>query len=274
MTVQTEPMIQEFPCPEPATADIKVGAGAVTVTAWNEPMVAVHVTAYDGSEASRSAAESTRVHFAGGRLSVETDPHQGGGWLMGRRGRVRVEVHLPSGSTLRANVGSADIKTVGAIADMVAHTGSGDVSIVEASGDVNVESGSGDVRAEIVGGELRVQTASGDVIAQKVAGRIVVETASGDIRIDNAVSDVRVRTASGDVRIGSVSTGEIAANSVSGDVYVGVVSGTRVWLDVSSVSGSTRNELDMTGQAPTEGAAANLRLRTVSGDITIGRTYA
>ena len=159
MTVQTEPTIQEFPCPDPATADIKVGSGAVTVTAWNEPMVAVQVSPYDRSDASRAAAESTGVHFAGGRLSVET--HQGGGWLMGHRGRVRVEVHLPSGSTLRANVGSADIKTVGAIADMVAHTGSGDVSIVEASGDVNIESGSGDVRAEIVGGDLRVQTASG-----------------------------------------------------------------------------------------------------------------
>lgn len=271
MSVMTDPQIQTFPCPEPAMADVRVGAGAIEVSVTEEPTVTVRVSPHDDSEASRTAAAETRVHFAGGRLSVETP--QGSGWLLGRRnGRVRVELQLPASSRLRAHSGSADIRTAGRLADMVAHTGSGDVQVTETVGDVKVESGSGDVRAEGVDGALRVQTASGDVVASGITGRIVVDTASGDIKIESVTADVKARTASGDVHIGSVRAGAVDLSSVSGDVYVGVLTGTKVWLDISSISGSTRNDLDVSAEAPSEGTAVSLSLRTVSGDIRIARS--
>jgi hypothetical protein len=51
-----------------------------------------------------------------------------------------------------------------------------------------------------------------------------------------------------------------------------VASGTGVWLDLNTVSGSTRSNLDMNqGAPPAGGHALTLRVATVSGDITINR---
>ena len=62
-------------------------------------------------------------------------------------------------------------------------------------------------------------------------------------------------------------------NTVSGDVGIGVKSGTGVWLDVGTVSGRTRNGLDMGAGGEASGSAGghdlSLQLRTVSGDIDI-----
>jgi hypothetical protein len=61
-------------------------------------------------------------------------------------------------------------------------------------------------------------------------------------------------------------------NSVSGDVDLGILAGTGVWLEVSSVSGRTTSELSMGGDAvPPTGASLKVRVRTVSGDIELRR---
>jgi hypothetical protein len=50
-----------------------------------------------------------------------------------------------------------------------------------------------------------------------------------------------------------------------------VAAGTGVWLDVSTVTGSTVNDLTMTGAGPAGDPALRLRIRTTSGDIAIRR---
>jgi hypothetical protein len=53
---------------------------------------------------------------------------------------------------------------------------------------------------------------------------------------------------------------------------VGVRAGTGVWLDLNTISGTTRNGLDMTA-APSgaNGHQLNLRVQTISGDIGVHR---
>ena len=62
--------------------------------------------------------------------------------------------------------------------------------------------------------------------------------------------------------------------SVSGDVEIGVARGTRVYLDVSSTSGETVSELDMSGVSEAGGTDMELQVDTVSGDIRITRARA
>jgi DUF4097 and DUF4098 domain-containing protein YvlB len=127
---------------------------------------------------------------------------------------------------------------------------------------------------------LRVQTGSGDVTATFVSGQAVVEVASGDVSVEEAGGAVRATSASGDIAIGAAHGDKVRINSASGDVSVGVPTGTLVWLDLSTVSGSTNSDLAVTTQPMSQAAASeqprvplSLQLRTVSGDINVFRTH-
>jgi DUF4097 and DUF4098 domain-containing protein YvlB len=268
MSSQTSTGVHEFPTPEPVSAFVQVGAGSITVTAEERAIALVSVTPYDNSEASRAAAEATRVSFSGGKLRVEAPDHSGR--FFRRNGQIRVDLTLPLDSSVQAQVGSADMRTDGRLSDVDMSSGSGDLYVTETTGAVRARTGSGDVRADVVGGELHASTGSGDVTATTVMGLAVVKAASGDIDIEHASADVRAMTASGDIQVGSAKGGQLALNSASGDVVVGVPVGTKVWLDLNTVSGSTTSDLAAT-DAPVEGPVLNIVVRTVSGDIRVRR---
>lgn len=261
---------REFAVTGPIGVQVRVGGGSLSVLAEQTSTATARVTPYDDSEESMTAAEQTRVEFADGTLRIHA-PEASRSF---RRGRVAISVRVPLDSSLRADVGSATVLTEGRLGNAEVHSGSGDARIGHTTGDLNVESGSGDVRAGDVGGALRVKTGSGDVAAETVAGPVNVKVASGDVRLSHVSGPVQASSASGDIGIGSARTGEVKISSASGDVSVGVPSGTGVWLDLNTVTGTTSNDLAMTGGAPEGGATLTLRVSTVSGDITVHRVSA
>jgi DUF4097 and DUF4098 domain-containing protein YvlB len=265
--------VYEFAASGPVDASVRIGAGDLIVVAEPTQTVVVEVSPYDDSDASRSAAANTVVDFNRGRLRVEA-PDGGTSWIFRRSARVRIEIRLPQDSRLRAHSGSADIRIDGRISAGELTTGSGDAHVGTASGDLMIRTGSGDVRTDHVGGELKVSTGSGDVYVNAVAGAVSATTGSGDVAIDDAQGTVSAQTASGDVRLHTVRSGEVRVVTASGDVSVGVPAGTRVWLDLNTVSGSTSSNLEMSSTPPAGGAQVNLRLQTVSGDIAVTRVSA
>jgi DUF4097 and DUF4098 domain-containing protein YvlB len=274
MSQPAEPQVHEFACQRPVSATVHIGGGSVIVTTSDEPVAVVTISPYDDSEASHSAVRATTVHFSGDRLRVDA-PDSGGGWIFRRSPRVRIDLRVPVDSQLRAHVGSADVHADGRLAEATIHSGSGDIFVSDIAGDLNAESGSGDVRAGHVRGALRTTTASGDVVATAVGGLVSADAASGDVRIDEVYGHVRATTASGDIRIGVVRGAQARLNSASGDVTVGVPTGTRVWLDLSTMSGSTTTDLDLTSQpvglAARSEVQLDLQAHTLSGDITVHR---
>jgi Toastrack DUF4097 len=268
MSAQTHVASQEFPCPRPVAASLRLGGGSVAVTAEDRPFAVITVDPYDDSDASRQAAEHTEITLNGDRLRIEV-PETGAGRISRRGGRVRVDLRIPLDSQVHAQVGSADIRTEGRLAEAFVQTGSGDTYVAQTIGLFRAETGSGDVRADEVG-ELRVNTASGDVSATLVAGEASVKTASGDVKIEDARGTVRTNTASGDVQIRTARGNQVIIHTASGDAEVGVPAGTSVWLDLNTASGSTNSDLTMTG-APSQGAQLNIQVRTASGDITLRR---
>jgi len=273
MPTHNHAQAQEFPCAGPVNATVRVGSGVLNVTAEDSNVAVVEVSPYDDSEASRAAADNTKVQFNGDRLNIEV-AETAGGWIFRRSGRVRIDLRLPIDSQLRAQTGSADVHADGRLGATTIHTGSGDSYVTETSGDLTVQSGSGDVRAERVGGILRARAASGDVSAASVAGEVIVELASGDVDIEEVGGPVRASTASGDINIASANGTNVRIRSASGDVTVGVPVGTRVWLDLSTMSGSTSTDLAMSPAAPELGAQLSLEVRTMSGDISVHRVAA
>jgi Putative adhesin len=263
----------EFSHDGPADAQVKVGAGDLHVVAEPTSTVTVDVRPADDSDASRQAAANTLVDFSGDRLRVEV-PESGGGWLFRRGARVDIDIRLPLRSRLRANTGSADVRLDGQLGTADLNTGSGDTFIGTVTGDLTVRTGSGDIHSDRVDGDLKVKSGSGDVFVGLCVGSVSVTTGSGDIEIDEARGEVNTHTASGDIRLRTVRAGDVRANTASGDVTVGVPAGTKVWLDVNTVSGTTTSHLEMASAPPEGGAQVNLGLQTVSGAILIQRVSA
>jgi hypothetical protein len=85
---------------------------------------------------------------------------------------------------------------------------------------------------------------------------------------------------SGDQRVEAVLGGTVEANAISGDVYVGVRRGSRVYVDANTVSGSTSSEFDLSdapadaGEPDPDAPMVEVRAKTVSGDIMLARAPA
>lgn len=259
----------EYATPGPINLEVRIAAGDVEIHAEPRQTAVAEVTPYDDSSSSRDFAQKTRVEFSGDTLLVSAPEF--GGWLLRHSPKLRVTARVPAGSNARIRVASADIHGYGEWSQVKVNSASGDARLDQVTGDVSVNTASGDVRAVRVGGRLTVNTASGDVTAKQVDGQVDIKSASGDIRIDTAGGDVNLKTASGDATIGAARRGTVRSHSVSGDISVGVVSGTGVWLDLTTLSGRTRSDLDMGGTEPSTGHNLTINVNTVSGDIAVRR---
>ncbi|MEV7226411.1 DUF4097 family beta strand repeat-containing protein [Polymorphospora sp. NPDC051019] len=260
--------MNEFPRDTPVTVVVKLSAGALDIVAEERTTATVDVRPYADNEQSRTLAERTSVELRGDTLTVTT-PHGAG--LFRRSGGVRVEIRVPHHSAVRVKAASADVDCRGRYAAASVDTASGEIHVEHVTGDATLHSSSGDVTAARVDGRLTLTCSSGDLNAGYVGGEVVAKAASGDIDIREAMAGVHARNASGDVRIGAARSGTVDVGTTSGDIGVGVTAGTGVWLDVSTLSGTARNGLDMGAPVPPNGHQLSLALRSASGDIEVYR---
>jgi DUF4097 and DUF4098 domain-containing protein YvlB len=222
----------EFPAENPVSLHLRLTDGTITVSARPAAVATVNL---DGD-----LADGTRVEFQEGALSV----------IAPRHGSLTAAVDLPEGSSCTVHTASADVRCSGDLGAVDIHTASGDVS------------------AERVTGTADIVTASGDVRVEEAA-EVTAKTASGDIKLGQTTGPVTVQTASGDVRIARASGSRTEATAASGDISVAVPAGARVYLDLWTLSGTVRSELD---PADEPGAAdIALTCRSISGDVLVSR---
>lgn len=275
----------EFHTPQAPRLRIEIGSGDIEIEATQTDRTTVEITAR-ADEAGQEAIAETRVEQRGNDIVIEA-PRRSSFF---RRGpELRVHVVLPVQSQLDARVNSADLHTSGRLMTATVKTGSGDVRLDTVTEDTHVQAGSGDIEIQVAGLSTKVQSGSGDVRIRQSRGQLNVNTGSGDIEVDRAESPVQLSTGSGDIRVGdaagSVSTnsasgdqliarvasGRVRSNSASGDVHIGVTDGTAAWLDVNTLSGSVHSELDGAEPPADDDDTVEVRVNTVSGDITLVR---
>ncbi len=256
----------DFPCSDPI--DISIDSwvsGSIAVSGETADTVTVLV---ECSHRSRAAdrVDDVEVAFEDGQLYIR-GPR---GLSFGPRTGLDLTIKAPAGSSCAAKTASADLSCVGVVSALSLNTASGDLTAASVTGDVTVRSASGDVLLDEVGGELTMHTASGGTRVRHVDGAVRINSASGDVAIGYCGGSVSVRTASGDVRLDGVASGHVQVSSATGDVRVAVVPGIGVYLDLSSLSGSVRSDLDEVDSAQGDAdAVVEIRTRTMSGDIRI-----
>ena len=250
-------------------------AGRIEITTWDEPAAEVEVQPLDDTPAAAELAASVtqrlRERPGGHELLVETPGRRG---LLGfrREPELRFTISVPHGSHVDAETASADIDVRGQIGDADLRTASGDVALEEATGDVAIKAVSGDVRLGSAAGKARVNTVSGDVELESVGGDAIINLVSGDVRVHEAASSIEVKSVSGDVDLESVRRGEVRLQSVSGDLKIAVVRGARLWMDVSSLSGDTTSDLDVSDAGSAGDVELRVRANSTSGDIRLVRS--
>jgi hypothetical protein len=233
----------------------------------------------------------TAVPGSAGTLIVDTDPARDG-W----KSSFTVHITAPTASGIRIQSQSADITVTGRSDRIEARTASGDVRIDEVTGRTVVQTASGDV--SITGtADCDVRTASGDIEVHSVSADAIVHSTSGNIRLANPAGDINARSVSGDVTVLDATSGNAELVTVSGDVEIGIHSGTLTSVDLSTLSGSTNSDFEVSQEAPpsaaettdttdttdgtdgTDGTAMeepllNLRVKTTSGNIRLRRSLA
>lgn len=253
-----------FDTPEPLEVYVENASGDITVHCAETTGTQIVLRA-DREE----TLDNTTVVLEGRQLRVEAPNRRWGGFT-GGGSSPDMDITVPARSLLAVKAASADVRIDGTLAGLDVTVASGDVSAEGVEGNARVQAASGDVVLGPVSGDLSVRSASGDL---RLAGadRLVTNTASGDQEIGTVTGALEARSASGDIRVGDAAGGEIQVVTTSGDIGVAIRPGTALKIDMFSRSGSVRSELAVEELPPETGLTLDLRLQSISGDITLRR---
>jgi Putative adhesin len=249
---------QSFHTPLPLTVEVSIPSGDIDVETTDGEETSLTV---DGDE---RMLEHVEVRHDGNRVSVTLrDKSKLGfsfslGSIVFGNGGLRVRARVPHGAGVKVKTASADSTVTGHLRTL----------------DVNGVSGDVRVRGEIAE-DATVRTVSGDVDLERVDGDVSVQTVSGDLRVRAVAGSVDTKSVSGDIRLEALTAGDARFSSVSGDIEIGIASGSLLDVDAGSTSGDLASEVPLATEPPSgEEAAAPtviLRGRTVSGDVRVFR---
>jgi DUF4097 and DUF4098 domain-containing protein YvlB len=256
---------------------IEIGAGLVEIHPVDGDKTFVAIDVDEGDD------DSVRVEVVNGELIVEGPRNV-------RRGpEIQVRIQTPVQLPARIQTGSADIVATTTLGDSRLSTGSGEIQLDRVEGSLGANTGSGDVRVRSAAGAVRAKTGSGAIDIGEAGDALGLSTGSGDVRVGDAAGPTTVKVGSGDITIERIRDHSVAtsgsgdvtveladgpsvrAETARGDVHIGVPDGVPTYLDLKTVTGHIRCDLEAT-QRPAEGERSlMLRARTVSGDITVVR---
>lgn len=248
-------------------------AGSVTVVGWAREEVQVVGVLGQGTE----------------RLDFESGPQ-----------RTTVRVVLPrncracEGSDLTIRVPTASAVEVAAVsADISVHDITGRCVLKSVSGKIQVRGNPSWVEARSVSGDVRLRGVRTPVRAKSVSGAVIIEGAAGSVEASSVSGRIQVRghgvarvelaATSGSILLeGSLAPGaRVEAKSVSGDMTLVLPHDTVGDFEITTFSGSIRNEFGPQAQRvsqyfserelsfSTGSGGARIVLQSFSGSITL-----
>jgi len=202
------------------------------------------------------------------RVTVSERRRRSSAWK--RRKGLTIVLDTPPQTTLVIDGAAVNLHSNGRLASVRFTSAAGDARLEDIAGDVDVKGAAGDINVGRVGGHLNVHLASGDISASSVSRGCNLRTASGDLSLGSLAGEGSISSLSGDVEIGSADSGSLSVHVVSGEVVVGIAPGVSTALDVSTLSGTTRSDLEVSSAPLTaDSPQLELKVNTVSGDILI-----
>jgi DUF4097 and DUF4098 domain-containing protein YvlB len=287
-------MEKTFETPGGVRLSVENHAGLVVVTAGSVDRTVVSIVADKPSAAELVERAIVECRPSGRRHLVVVKLPRVYGMRLLRSNSVTVRVEVPEGAEVVVATASADVEINGPVGDVDFKTASGNASIDDVAADVTTKTASGNVTIGSVGGDIRASTVSGDLRCSSVAGgahfsatsgdlelgaagrRVEVKATSGQVRLGELAAGADVKNVSGNVRVLALGEGRLHVRSVSGDVAVGVVKGVELHVDLETTSGVVHSDIPLSdrpgsGEGVRPGARVDLSVRSVSGNVEIGR---
>lgn len=275
-----------FDTPTPVNLKVELAQGRVEVRAQRTESTTVELTPSRGDEAALELISNAKVEQRGDDIIVLLPRAKSG--LFRARAEVEAVITVPLGSSAKLQTSSADIETYGLlgnvkadsgsgevtlehVADGALRTGSGDIDVQTATGSLDIKCGSADVTVGTVGGDADIISGSGDVVIGQVAGALKAKSGSGDMVIKSGGERVEALIGSGDLMISRVDHGLVRAKTGSGDIAIGVADGTAAYLDVMTVTGDVKSDLDGTDAPPSGDTHVEISAQSGSGDVLLQR---
>lgn len=129
------------------------------------------------------------------------------------RGRVNLDIRMPSRMHLDLDDGSGSVKIDGVQGDIFVDDGSGSIALANVGGQVVIDDGSGSISARGVGGDLSINDGSGSIKVRDVAGSVTIDDGSGSIDVQDVENDlIIVDDGSGSLEYAGIS-GDVVTNS-------------------------------------------------------------
>lgn len=272
-----------FDTPGSVSLQLKLPSGRVLVTTADEPRTTVEVVAVGrrGQEVADEVEVTMEERLGRSVIRVEQrDKFRWGPIQITWGGDFECRITCPPGADLDLAGGSTDLRAEGELGEVSARSASGDIELESIRGELQVKTASGDVAVGALSQGGSLVTVSGDLRVGRIDGGVVkARSVSGDVAIGTLAAELELATTSGDIDVQAVTGGELRVQTVSGDVRVGIARGTRTWIDAMSVSGRLESELGLEDAEPVGTAEAGdsivpLRIKTVSGDVTVARASA
>jgi DUF4097 and DUF4098 domain-containing protein YvlB len=273
------------------TIDIPAGARLIVQNVVGD----VYVRGQEGVTQMRVRAE--------GAIRAESGEQAANAWapILEQRGDVVFVRLARAGKFASADV---DITVPSGVSVEIQST-TGDVMVEDTKAAVSVESASGDVKVRTAAGKVRLISVTGDLLIQGcTAESMHLETQSGDIRcvkcVCSGAEGLRARTASGDITVeeikvqqvsltsssgdirlefGAPFQGEAHVQTASGDVAIGLPSGSSCQVRVISTDGEVQNQLgieltrnergEWEGTLGTAAEMGTLVAKTIRGDVSL-----
>jgi DUF4097 and DUF4098 domain-containing protein YvlB len=275
-----------FSTPTPVRLRVELWQGQISVEASETDTTTVDLRPLHGNSAATDLIDQARVEQRGDEIIVQMPRTKGG--LFRSRADVAAVIRVPVHSSAKLESGSADVDTHGPLGDVSVTSGSGDVS-VESAADVTIKSGSGDVAigtasgscdvkggsADVsigsVGRSADIMAGSGDVAIESVTAALKVKTGSGDVMVQSAGDSVDAMAGSGDLMLKRIDHGKIKVKTGTGDISIGVARGTAAYLDIMTVTGDVRSDLDASDSPNGEDLTAEINIQSGSGDVVLQR---
>jgi len=263
-----------FDVGERAELTLRNVRGDIEISGWDRPQVSVVAIKKLGTEwGAHESFEETNVE-------MEQDGP-----------RVRVHTHRREWGSIFSLIGIGRMPpqvdytiTVPVTSDVSIRTVEGKLTISNVTGSVYARTVSGAIHLERVSGQVITNCVNGSVHGIEISGTLAAKSVSGRITVTQSkLSSLWSKTVDGTVSLETTidPTGTYEATSVSGSLHLFVPAQSRISAEFSGISGRATCDLpakiNQSGgpgrthwQAIINGGGANVLLKTVSGDLTIG----
>lgn len=243
-----------FDVDSPSRLEIEVDRSDISIRPGPANTIGFTITRKAKTNDEAKAAESFQASPSvfeqdgdGVRLKIESQ-EEASGWFSKKPTALSIDVvvTVPARTEIQITSGSGDIELREVDGDHRIECGSGDIEFQSIRGDLVFTTASGDIEGTSVSGTLVFTAASGDIELEDVSGILTVTTASGDIEIAGPDLSIQATASSGDVdlRIAEL-TGDIRANTASGDVSLALGAGNHARIKLATSSGKVSSKITL-----------------------------